>query len=92
MVGSVGEAEQVARILLSFVISLAIIYIIAKGIGEERKAQWFKKRKKSNIFTRRGFLGDTWNFGVPYKWQGFVVVFFMYGLIGVVSYFMIFTV
>ena len=87
-----GEAEQVARILLSFIISLVIIYLIARCIGEERKAQWFKKRQKSNIFTRRGFLGETWNFGVPYRWQGFLVVFFMFGLIGVVSYFMIFTV
>lgn len=86
-----NETEQVTRIILSFMMSLAIIFIIAKIIGEERKALWFKKRTKSNIFTRRGFLGDTWNFGVPKQWQGFVVVFFMYGLIGVCSYLMIFT-
>ncbi|WP_378956718.1 hypothetical protein [Pelosinus sp. sgz500959] len=86
-----GEAQQVTRIIISFVTSLAIIYIIAKIIGEERKAQWFKKRTKSNIFTRRGFLGDTWNFGVPYRWQGFMVVFFMFGIIGLVSYAVIFT-
>lgn len=92
MVRLVGEAEQVTRILVSFITSLVIIYLIAKVIGEERKSQWFKKRTKSNIFTRRGFLGETWNFGVPYRWQGFVVVFFMFGLIGVVSYLMIFTV
>ena len=87
----VGETEQVTRIIISFIISLAIIFVIAKIIGEERKNQWFKKRKNSNFFTRRGFLGDTWNFGVPNQWQGFVVVFFMYGLIGLCSYLMIFT-
>jgi len=86
-----NEAEQATRIILSFMISLGIIFIMAKMIGEDKKAQWFKKRTKSNFFTRRGFLGDTWNFGVPYRWQGFVVVFFMYGLIGLCSYFMIFT-
>jgi len=86
-----GETEQVTRILLSFVISLVIIYIFSKAIGEERKSQWFKKRQKSNIFTRRGALGEAWNFGIPYKWQGFVVAFFMYGLVGICSYLMIFT-
>lgn len=84
------EAEQVTRIIMSFITSLAIIFVMAKIIGAERKVQWFKKRTKSNYFTRRGFLGDTWNFGVPYKWQGFAVVFFMYGLIGICSYLMIF--
>lgn len=86
-----SETEQVTRIIISFMMSLAIIYVIAKCIGEERKALWFKKRTKSNFFTRRGLLGDTWNFGVPYRWQGFIVVFFMYGLIGICSYLMIFT-
>jgi len=85
-----AESEQVTRIIMSFITSLAIIFVMAKIIGAERKAQWFKKRTKSNFFTRRGFLGDTWNFGVPYKWQGFVVVFFMFGLIGICSYLMIF--
>ena len=86
-----AEAEQVTRIIISFILSLIIIYIMAKVIGDDRKAQWFKKRKKSNFFTRRGLLGDTWNFGVPYKWQGFVAVFFMYSLICICSYLMIFT-
>lgn len=86
-----SEAEQVTRIIISFIMSLAIIYVIAKIIGEERKARWFKKRTKSNFFTRRGFMGDTWNFGVPYRWQGFMVVFFMFGIIGLVSYAVIFT-
>lgn len=86
-----SETEQAARIITIFFLSLGFIYLVAKTIGEERKAKWFKKRTKSNFFTRRGFLGDTWNFGVPYQWQGFAVFFFMYGIIGVVGYFVIFS-
>lgn len=85
-----NETEQAARIITVFILSLGFIYIIAKIIGEERKAKWFKKRTKRSFFIRRGFLGETWNFGVPYRWQGFVVFLFMYGVIGVVGYLMIF--
>jgi len=86
-----NETEQAARIITTFVLSMGFIYIIAKILGEERKSQWFRKRTKSNLFTRRGFVGDTWNFGVPYRWQGFTVFFFMYGIIGIVGYLFIFT-
>lgn len=86
-----NETEQAARIITVFILSLGFIYIIAKIIGEERKAQWFKKRTKRSFFIRRGFLGETWNFGVPYRWQGFAVFFLMYGVIGIVGYLMIFT-
>ena len=86
-----SETEQAARIIAIFILSLGFIYMVAKIIGEERKTKWFKRRTKSTIFTRRGFLGDTWNFGVPYGWQGFAVFFFMYGVIGVVGYFVIFS-
>ena len=86
-----NETEQAVRVISVFILSLGFIYIIAKLIGEERKGKWFKKRTRSNIFTRRGFLGDTWNFGVPYRWQGFVVFFFMYGIIGIVGYLVIFS-
>lgn len=89
---SVGEAEQATRILLSFFIALAIVYLIGTYVGEERKRLWFKKRQNSNFFTRRGMLGDTWNFGVPYTWQGFVIALLIFVLIGAVSYSMIFSV
>lgn len=87
-----NETEQAARIITVFFLALGFIYLVAKIIGEDRKAKWFKKRTKSNIFTRRGFLGNTWNFGVPYQWQGFAVLFFMYGVIGIVGYLAIFTI
>ncbi|MDF2566468.1 MAG: hypothetical protein K0Q53_2872 [Massilibacillus sp.] len=86
-----AESEQAVRVILSFMNALCIIYITAKVIGEEKKAKWFKKRQKSNIFTRRGFLGDACNFGVPQKWQGFAVAFWLFGSIGVLSYVVIFT-
>jgi len=92
VVSKVAELDQVVRILSAFFTALVIIYIIAKMVGEKRKATWFRKRTKSTIFTRRGVLGETWHFGVPCKWQGFVVSFLMFGIIGVVSYFMIFAV
>jgi len=87
----VSETEQATRIITVFFLSLGFIYIVAKVIGEERKAKWFRKRTKSNIFTRRGFLGNTWNFGVPYQWQGYAVLVLMYGVIGIVGYLAIFT-
>lgn len=87
-----NETEQAARIITVFFLSLGFIYMVAKVIGEERKAKWFKKRTKSNIFTRRGFIGDTWNFGVPYSWQGFAVFIVMYGVIGIAGYLVIFTI
>lgn len=84
------ETEQAAQIITLFILSLGFIYIMAKIIGEDRKAKWFKKRTKRSFFIRRGFLGETWNFGVPYSWQGFAVFFFMYGVIGVVGYWVLF--
>lgn len=86
-----GEADQALRVILSFINALCIIYITAKVIGEEKKAKWFKKRQKSNIFTRRGFLGDACNFGVPQKWQGFAVTGWLFVSIGILSYVVIFT-
>ncbi len=85
-----SEAEQAMKIICSFINAMCIIYITAKLIGEERKAKWFKKRQKSNLFTRRGFLGDTCNFGVPQKWQGFVVAAWLFSSIGMMSYIVIF--
>ena len=78
------------RISMAFFIALVIIYLTSKVVGEERKTQWFKKRQRSTIFTRRGFLGESWHFGVPCKWQGMAVFFCMFGMIGIISYLLIF--
>lgn len=86
-----GEAEQqVVKLLISFIISLFIVFVTAKIIGEERKVQWFKKRKQSGFFSRRGSWGESCHFGYPCKWQGFVVAFLMTGSIGIVVYVLFF--
>lgn len=78
------------KVIQSFLVSLVFIYIVAKLVGEERKARWFKRRKKETFFTKRGFLGETLNFGHPVTWQGLLVVVIMYGLIFGLSYIYIF--
>jgi hypothetical protein len=85
------ESKMTIRVLLSFFIALGIIYFTAAMLGKERKAAWFKKRENSNIFTRRGFLGEACNFGVPRKWQGVVVSFWLFCSIGLVGYLLIFS-
>lgn len=86
-----GEAEQqVVKLLISFIISLVIVFITAKIIGEERKIQWFKKRKQSRFFSRRGFGGECCHFGYPCKWQGLVVTFLMTGSISIIVCFILF--
>ncbi len=85
-----SENDITARILLSFIIALGIIYTTAKLLGNKRKASWFRKREKSNIFTRRGFLGESCNFGVPRNWQGIAVSLWLLSSIGIISYFIIF--
>lgn len=84
------ESEQVVRILSAFALALGIIYLTAKLIGEEKKAAWFRKRQCTTIFTRRGFLGETWNFGLPLTWQGVAAVCGMYGVIALLSYIVVF--
>lgn len=81
-----------ARVIVSFLLSLVIIYVAAKMTGEENKAKWFKKRTKFSIFTRRGFLGDTLHFGHPVTKEGYYIMLSMFGLILVMSYTIIFVI
>ncbi|MPN06761.1 hypothetical protein SDC9_154018 [bioreactor metagenome] len=85
-----GETEQASRIILAFGMGILIVFLTAKLIGEERKARWFKKRKRVTIFTRRGLLGEACHFGVPCKWQGVLVSLTMFGVIGLIGYFLVF--
>jgi len=85
-----GESQQAVWVMTSFLAAMIIIFVTARIVGQERKALWFKKREKSNFFTKRGFLGDTWNFGTPRSWQGFAVGIVMFTVIGVSSYLMTF--
>jgi len=84
------DAQLAARSIMAFIVSLGIIFLTARILGEQRKAAWFKKREKSNLFTRRGFLGDSWNFGVPRSWQGVLVALLMVGSISLVGYGIVF--
>ena len=84
------DAQMAARSIMAGIVSLGIIFLTARILGEQRKAAWFKKREKSNLFTRRGFLGDSWNFGVPRNWQGVLVALWMVGSISLVGYWIIF--
>lgn len=84
------DAQMAARSIMAFIASLGIIFLTARILGEQRKAAWFKKREKSNLFTRRGFLGDSWNFGVPRNWQGVLVALWMVGSISLIGYGIVF--
>lgn len=82
--------EQGMRVIAAFLVSLVVVYITAKIVGEENKARWFKKRQQTSFLNRRGFLGESLNFGYPRTWQGAAVFAAMFGIIGVVSYIIIF--
>lgn len=84
------DAQMAARSIMAFIASLGIIFLTARILGEQRKAAWFKKREKSTLFTRRGFLGDSWNFGVPRNWQGVLVALWMVGSISLIGYGIVF--
>lgn len=76
--------------MISFLLSLIIIYLTAKIIGQEKKARWFKKRQQNGIFNRRGFLGETLHFGYPCTVEGFIVMMIMFIVIFGISYALIF--
>lgn len=69
------------RVMLVFVASFLYIFWVAKMIGPEKKALWFKRRQKYTFFNRRGIFGEYINFGYPICWQGILVFFAIYGVI-----------
>lgn len=78
--------EPVGKVFLSLGIALVIVYLMARLIGEERKALWFRKRTKYSFFMRRGPLGEYFHFGYPCTKQGVIVTAVMCTLIGISSY------
>jgi hypothetical protein len=83
--------DQAVRVMLAFILSLVAIFVTALIVGEENKAKWFKKREQhKSLFNRRGMLGEKWHFGHPRTWQGYVVFIIMFGVIGIISYILIF--
>lgn len=85
-------ANPGARVIIAFLLSLVIIYVVAKMVGETNKEKWFKKRTKFTVFTRRGFLGETLHFGHPVTKEGYFVMIAMFSLIIAISYLIIFVI
>ena len=78
------------RIMQVFFGSFVYMYIVAKFVGHENKAVWFRKRKKYTFFNRRGVFGEDINFGYPVCWQGLLVFFAIYVPIFGLGYWYIF--
>ena len=70
---NVSPVAVCSRIIQVFFGAFVYIYIIAALVGAERKALWFRKRKKYTFFNRRGVFGEDINFGYPVCWQGVLV-------------------
>ncbi len=79
-----------SRVIQIFFGSFLYIFLIAKLIGSERKALWFKRRTNYTFFNRRGIFGEYINFGYPICWQGFIVLVLIYGVIFGFGYWYVF--
>lgn len=59
-----------ARIIQVFVGAFFYIFMIAKAVGSENKAKWFKRRMKYTFFNKRGIFvaiyGVIFGFGYWY--------------------------
>lgn len=74
------------KLMYSFLLSMVIVTATALAIGKERKARWFRKRKKASFFTRRGVFGELWHFGYPCTKEGVLVSIVMFSLIAAGAY------
>ena len=66
------------------------IFMIAKAVGSENKAKWFKRRMKYTFFNKRGIFGEYINFGYPITWQGVGIFVAIYGVIFGFGYWYVF--
>ena len=73
--------ELTKRALITFVGAFFYIFLIARLIGTENKAKWFKRRTRYTFFTRRGILGEYINFGYPVTWQGIAIFILIWAVI-----------
>lgn len=78
--------SPLGKMFICFLSTLTIILLTALYIGEEKKAQWFRKRKKYSWFLRRGILGEIFHFGYPCTKEGYVVTLIMVLLICISSF------
>lgn len=79
-----------ARIIQVFVGAFFYIFMIAKAVGSENKAKWFKRRMKYTFFNKRGIFGEYINFGYPITWQGVGIFVAIYGVIFGFGYWYVF--
>ncbi len=79
-----------SRVMQIFFGSFIYIYLIAKLVGPENKAAWFRKRKKYTFFNRRGIFGEDINFGYPICVKGVLVFIAIYAVIFGFGYWYIF--
>jgi hypothetical protein len=78
------------KIGLTLLFAFGLFVLIAKVIGAERKARWFKKRTNYSFFTRRGGLGEFINFGYPCTLEGLLISVAALGIIFCFGYLYIF--
>jgi hypothetical protein len=70
---SAADLMYAKKIGATLLFAFCLFAVIAKVIGEERKARWFRKRTKYSFFTRRGGLGEFMNFGYPCTLEGLLI-------------------
>lgn len=80
----------VTRSIQCFVACFIIFAVVAKILGPERKAKWFKRREKYTFFNRRGVFGEFMNYGYPRTWQGLILAIVMVGGMLAGSYWYVF--
>lgn len=71
------EISIATKIFIAVFVAFFTFFITGKIIGSERKALWFRKRKRYSIFTKRGPIGEVVHFGYPCTKQGVVVTILM---------------
>lgn len=67
---NVEDSLICARVIQVFIGAFFYIFLIAKAVGAENKAKWFKRRMKYTFFNKRGIFGEYINFGYPTTWEG----------------------
>lgn len=87
---NVDPALVTSRVMQVFFGAFIYLYIVAKFVGPDNKAKWFRKRKKYTFFNRRGVFGEDINFGYPVTIQGVGIFFLIYGVIFGFGYWYIF--
>lgn len=80
------DTEVVRRLFFSLISAFCIVNIVSYAIGDANKRKWFRQRKTSWFFNRRGLLGERMHFGYPATREGIGVFFAMLFAILLVSF------